>query len=102
MGKYNIKYLPLFYKDLNKITDYIANKLKNEIAANNLLNEIEKKINDRSFNPDSFEEYHSSRKRKNTYFRIYINNYTIFYTVKDKDVEIRRLLYSKMDFKKLL
>ena len=56
MEKYNIKYLPLFYKDLNKITDYIIKKLNNEIAANNLLDEIEKEIKNRSLNPESFEE----------------------------------------------
>ena len=32
--KYKIKYLPLFYKDLDYITDYIKYQLRNEIAAN--------------------------------------------------------------------
>ena len=39
--KYKIKYLPLFYNDLDKITDYIIYKLNNEIAANNFVNELE-------------------------------------------------------------
>ena len=30
--KYKIKYLPLFYNDLDQITDYIMYKLNNEIA----------------------------------------------------------------------
>ena len=102
MEKYNIKYLPLFYKDLNKITDYIIKKLNNEIAANNLLDEIEKEIKNRSLNPESFEEYYSSKKRKNKYYRIYINNYIVFYTVYNKDIEIRRILYNKMNYKKIL
>ena len=35
--KYKIKYLPLFYNDLDQITDYIMYKLNNEIAANKAL-----------------------------------------------------------------
>ena len=41
MGKkYKVKYLPLFYNDLDKITDYIVYKLNNEIVANNFVNEL--------------------------------------------------------------
>lgn len=43
--KYKIKYLPLFYNDLDQITDYIMYKLNNEIAANNFVNELENEIN---------------------------------------------------------
>ena len=42
--KYKIKYLPLFYNDLDKITDYIMYKLNNEIATNNFVNELENEI----------------------------------------------------------
>ena len=49
--KYKIKYLPLFYKDLNQITDYIMYKLNNEIAANNFVDELENEINKRAYSP---------------------------------------------------
>ena len=42
--KYKIKYLPLFYNDLDQITDYIMYKLNNEIAANNFVNKLENEI----------------------------------------------------------
>lgn len=100
--KYKLKYLPLFYNDLDKITDYIIYKLKNEIAANNLVNEIEKEINKRVLNPTIYEKYITSKKRKNTYYKIYVKNYTIFYTVKDNIMEVRRILYSLRDFDKLI
>ena len=100
--KYKIIYLPLFYKDLEKITDYIKYQLKNRIAANNFVNKLEKEINQRAFNPNSYEEYISNKKRKNTYFRIYVDNYTVFYTVKDNTMEIRRILYSRRNFDKLI
>ena len=100
--KYKIKYLPLFYKDLDHITDYIKYKLNNEIAANNFVNKLEIEIKKRAFSPNSYKKYISARNRKNTYFRIYVNNYTVFYTVKDNAMEVRRILYSKRNFDKLI
>ena len=43
--KYKIKYLPLFYKDLDNITNYIKYQLENKIAADNFVNKLEKEIN---------------------------------------------------------
>ena len=100
--KYKIKYLPLFYKDLDKITDYIIYKLNNEIAANNFVNELENEINKRTYNPDAYEKYISTSKRQYTYYKIYVKNYTIFYTVKDDTMEVRRILYSRRSFDKLI
>ncbi len=100
--KYKIKYLPLFYKDLDHITDYIKYNLKNEIAANNLINKLESEIKKRAFNPNSYKKYISAKNRKNTYFRIYVNNYTVFYTIKDNAMEVRRILYSRRNFDKLV
>ena len=55
--KYKIKYLPLFYNDLDQITDYIMYKLNNEIAANEFVNKLENEINKRAYNPDAYEKY---------------------------------------------
>ncbi len=74
--------------------------LKEQI--NNLVNKLKKEIKQRAFSPDSYEEYISIRNRKNTYFRIYVDNYTVFYTVKDNTMEVRRILYSRRNFYKLV
>ena len=100
--KYNIKYLPSFYRDLDAITDYIKYELQNEVAANRLVDEIENKIIKRLQNPESFEKFQTRRKRLNTYYRIYVKNYTIFYVVIDNIMEVRRIIYSKRNFEKLI
>jgi len=100
--KYNIKYLPSFYRDLDAITDYIKYELQNEVAANRLVDEIENEINKRLKNPESFEKFQTRRKRLNAYYRIYVKNYTIFYVVKDSTMEVRRIIYSKINFEKLI
>ena len=51
---------------------------------------------------ESFEKYNSKKKRKNTYYRIYVKNYTIFYTIKDNAMEVRRILSSRRNFDKLI
>lgn len=100
--EYIITYLPLFYKDMAKITKYISKTLNNKIAANNLINEVEQQILKRAYNPISYEKYSSSTKRENNYYRLYVKNYTIFYVVKDNIIEIRRILYNKRNFDKFI
>ena len=61
-----------------------------------------KEIEKRSKNPESYEKYISIKKKNSTYYRIYIRNYTIFYTVKNNIIEVRRILYSKRNFNNLV
>lgn len=99
---YKIIYLPLFYKDLNGIIEYITNVLNNRVAANNLLDTIEEEIQKRANGIAKYEKYKSNFKRTATYYRIYIKNYTIFYTIEKDCMEIRRIIYSKRNFNKLI
>ena len=48
---------------------------------------------------ESFEAYHSIRERRYAYYRIYVDNYIIYYVVIDDDpddlvMEVRRFLYN--------
>lgn len=100
--KYQLRYLPLFYKDVNDVTSYIKNELQNPAAANDLIDEIEKAILERLPVCESFEPYQSKRERKYKYYRIYVKNYVVYYVVIDdedsvKIMEVRRLLYKKRD-----
>lgn len=101
-SKYTIMYTTTFTSQFNNILKYFIHKLKNKVAAENFYNEVITEIEKRSENPESFEEYRSRRKRKNSYYRIYVKNYTIFYIVKDNTMEIRRILYSKRNIDNLI
>lgn len=100
--QYKVIYLPLFYKDLENIVNYIAYKLNNVPAANDLLNEIQKAIKSRALFPDSYEKYLSSIKRKSTYYRIYVENYVIFYVVHNDVMDVRRILYNRRNISNLI
>ena len=97
--KYRLNYLPLFYEDLDEKVTYIAEKLKNPKAANDLLDKVESAIMERLPMAESFEPYHSVRERRYSYYRIYVDNYIIYYVVIDNDpndliMEVRRFLYN--------
>lgn len=97
--KYRLSYLPLFYEDLDEKITYIAEKLKNPKATNDLLDKVESAIMERLPVAESFEPYHSVRERRYSYYRIYVDNYIIYYVVIDDDpkdlvMEIRRFLYN--------
>lgn len=98
--QYKLSILPLFEDDLNDIVDYITYRLKNPIAAENFVDEVEKAIYDRLPFAEAFEQYHSNRDRKHPYYRITVRNYTIFYVVIGDTMEVRRILYSKRNLKK--
>ena len=105
--KYKLRYLPLFYKDLEEKIVYIAEELHNEKAANDLLDEVEAAILERQSVAESFEPYRSLRERRYPYYRIYVKNFVVYYVViddedEDKIMEVRRFLYNKQDVKRLL
>lgn len=100
--RYKIKYTRLFDKDLNEILGYIKLKLGNVNAANRLYEKIIKEITERAYSPDTYEKYNSKRDRDMIFYRIYVKKYTIFYTVNNNTMEVRRILYSRRNFKKII
>ena len=53
MGKnsFKVEYSETFKRDIENVFKYIVNELQNEIAAENLLQLVEKEIIKRSYNP---------------------------------------------------
>lgn len=99
---YILRYLPLFYEELEEKVVYIAETLKKPQAANNLLDLVESAILERLPNAESFEPYRSLKDRRYPYYRIYVKNFVIYYVVADdegpkKIMEVRRFLYNRQD-----
>ncbi len=97
--KYRLTYLPLFYDDLEEKVTYIAEVLNNPKAANELLDKVEAAIKARLPVAGSFEPYRSRQERRYAYYRIYVDNYMIYYVIIDDDpadliMEVRRFLYT--------
>ncbi len=105
--QYELRYLPLFYEDLEQKVTYILETLHNAKAANDLLDAVEQAIMERLPVAEAFEPYHSVKERRYKYYRIYVKNFIIFYVVIDgvgpkKIMEVRRFLYNKQDREQLI
>ena len=91
---YELQYLPLFYDDLLATVKYLSEVLHNPKAANKLIDDVENAILDRMPNAEAFEPFHSLKERRYPYYRIYVNNYIVYYVViEHRIMEVRRLLY---------
>lgn len=102
-----LRYLPLFYEDMEKVVDYIAYELRNPQAANDLIDAAEKAILERVPVAESFEPFQSLKERRYPYYRIYVKNYVVYYVITNdvsdsKIMEVRRFLYNKEDTKEKL
>lgn len=99
---FEIRYLPLARKDLTDITIYIADHLKAPRAAMELLNALDESISRLEQFPYSCKVYQPIRELENEYRFLPVKNYAIFYVINEKTVEIHRVLYAKMDLKKII
>ncbi len=95
--KYSLRYVPMFINDLNEIVDYISIKLHNPESTMKLVKKIKNAIEERLNSPLSFEPFQSNRNRKYPYYRIYVDNFTIYYVAIESVMEIRRILYNGRD-----
>jgi addiction module RelE/StbE family toxin len=99
---YGLLYSPLFYADLDKITDYILYELKNVPAATELIANIEAAIKQRLASPLQAAVYASFAERPHPYRRIIVGNYLIFYVVIDDTMIVRRMLYGRRDIDRIM
>jgi Plasmid stabilisation system protein. len=96
--RYKLRYLPLFYEDLEEKILYIAEELQNPQAAKDLLDAVEKAIMKRLPDAEKFEQYCSARERKYPYYRIYVKSFVVYYVIINDEgsemiMEVRRFLY---------
>ncbi|OGO78327.1 MAG: hypothetical protein A2Y23_04840 [Clostridiales bacterium GWB2_37_7] len=101
-SKYSLRYLPKYEEDLIEIVDYIVYRLHSPVSATKLVDKIERAILERLSCPLSFEPFQSNRMRNNSYYRIYIDNFVVYYVVIEDVMEIRRVLYKGRNAEKLI
>ena len=99
---FKLFYSPIFYADLDKITDYILYELKNESAAMALIKDAEVAIKQRLANPLQAAVYPSLDEREHLYRRIIVGSFLIFYVIIDDTMVVRRMLYGRRDLDRIL
>jgi len=98
----DVVYLPSFQLDLNAIIDYITYNLEAPRAASNLLDELEKSINDLKMFPLAHRLYRSIKPILAKYRVLTVKNYLVFYIVLDETIEIHRIIYKKRNLSQLI
>ena len=101
-NNYEIQYVSSFESELVEIIYYISNILKNKKAADSLLKNIEKSIKERSKNPESYEKYKSNKERDFLWYRIYVKNFVIFYTVENHVMKVAHIIYRRRDMERYI
>jgi len=95
--KYEIKYLPLASRDLSNIVSYIADELRAPKAAMDLIDELYTSISRLAQFPYSCRVYQYEKFLENEYIVLPVKNYLVFYVVKERVVEIHRIIYAKVN-----
>ena len=98
--KYKIVYLPVAERDLSEIFKYINRDSPS--AALSLLDKIDENISRLADFPLLGKTPQDNRLQKLGYKMLIINDYFVFYVLKQKTVEIRRILHGKRKYKFLL
>ena len=97
-----LRYLPLFWDDLDSAVSYIDRVLHNRSAAARLVDQVEAGILSHRENPTFASVYKESRTRKDVYYWFPVGNYMVFYVVIGDVMEVRRFLYGARDLTKVL
>ncbi len=99
-NRHKIVYLPVAERDLSEIFEYISKDSPS--AAASLLDKIDEDISRLAEFPQLGKTPQDNRLQKLGYKMLIINNYLVFYVLKEKTVEIRRILHGKRKYEFLL
>jgi toxin ParE1/3/4 len=101
---YSLNITDIAEEDILSTVKYIANELKNPIAANNLLDEIEKHEKILEETPGIYPSVHDEYLAEKGLKFVTIKNFLLFFTIdkKNKTVSIIRFFYGRRDWKNIL
>ena len=88
--------------DLDNILNYISTNLCNNIAANNLFNNIFTTIDNIVTYPLSYPIVSNEYVRRKDVRKAVIDNYNLYFIVKDSIIYVLRIIYNKRDLSELL
>lgn len=100
MEKYDVETRPEALKDLDEIVDSLSDdSVQSAIRHHDLIVE---KISGLSEMPRRFPLARDIQLRARDFRTMYVKNYVVIYIIRDNKVIIRRILYAKSQFEKLL
>jgi len=91
-------------KDINKITEYIINELKNPQAADRFLDDVAEKYEHIMENPHIYASCDNSNLKQLGYRKIVIKNYLILYRIDEENqiVYVVSIVYGRSNYPEML
>lgn len=102
MNKYNIEYSKESRQDLIGIKQYIKYNLQEPEIAQKLISKIRKELNNLKNNPEIYAIIDDDIIKKIEIRKLMIDNYIVFYRIKNDNIEIVRIMYGKRNWINLL
>lgn len=101
-NKYQLKIYPLARLDMEQIFNYIAVELCNPTAAIGQINDFEKAFDNICSFPESCPFINNEYVKDKSLRKLVVNNYIAFYRIRDKEIEVVRVLYGMRNYETLL
>lgn len=102
MNQYNIRYSKEAKQDLIDIKKYIKYNLQEPNIANKLITKIKKEIGKLAVNAKIYNIIDDDFIKKLEIRKIIVDNYIVFYRIKNKTIEIVRIMYGRRNWIALL
>lgn len=102
MRKYNIEYSKESKEDLIGIKQYIKYNLQEPETAQKLISKIRNEINNLKHNPQIYGVIDDDLVKKLEIRKLIVDNYMVFYKIKNDNIEIVRIMYGRRNWINLL
>ena len=102
MNQYKIEYSKESRQDLIEIKKYIKYNLQEPESAQKLISKIRAKIDELTNNPQIYAIIDDDFIKKFEIRKLLVDNYIIFYRIKNYDIQIVKIMYNKRNWIDLL
>jgi len=100
--KYNIEYSKESKEDLVGIKQYIKYNLQEPDTAQKLISKIKNEINKLEHNPKIYSIIDDDIIKKLEIRKLIVDNYIVFYRIKNDNIQIVRVMYGRRNWINLL
>lgn len=102
MKKYNVEYSKESKQDLIGIKQYIKYSLQEPEIAKKLISKIRKEINNLKNNPEIYTIIDDDMIKKLEIRKLIVDEYIVFYRIKNDNIQIVRVMYGRRNWINLL
>lgn len=102
MNQYNIEYSNEARQDLIDIKQYIKYNLQEPTIAKKLISKIGMEIDKLKINPEIYAIIDDDFIKKLEIRKVIVDNYIVFYRIKNNNIQIVRVMYGRRNWINLL